>query len=41
MQNNVKKAGEEEEVVDIDLDDPKTAEAATQIQAAFRGMQIR
>ena len=32
---------ETEEVIDIDLDDPETAKAATKIQASFRGSQAR
>merc|ERR1712131_247573 len=31
----------EEEVIDIDLNDPQTEEAAVKIQAAFRGHQTR
>merc|ERR1712007_207940 len=32
---------EAEEVIDIDLNDPQTEEAAVKIQAAFRGHQTR
>merc|ERR1711988_1351699 len=32
---------EEKEVIDIDLEDPETAEAATKIQSSFRGSQAR
>ena len=32
---------DDEEVIDIDLDDPETAKAATKIQASFRGSQAR
>ena len=35
------KETEEEEVVDIDLDDPEVEKAATKIQAGFKGHQTR
>merc|ERR1719319_1609301 len=34
-------AQEAEEEIDIDMDDPETAKAATKIQASFRGSQSR
>merc|ERR1712008_501267 len=34
-------AQEVEEEIDIDMDDPETAKAATKIQASFRGSQSR
>merc|ERR1711956_112906 len=34
-------AEEAEEEIDIDMDDPETAKAATKIQASFRGSQSR
>ena len=33
--------GTEEEIVDIDLDDPEVERAATKIQAGFKGHQTR
>merc|ERR1712194_52233 len=40
VQQDVTEPGEEEEI-DIDMDDPETAKAATKIQASFRGSQSR
>ena len=41
VEDEVEVRAEEEEVIDIDLDDPEVEAAANKIQASFKGMQAR
>ena len=41
LQNVVEAGGNEKEIIDIDLNDPEVEQAATKIQAGFKGLRAR